>query len=163
MKRWKNTIIRFSQADKDQFNTKLETSKTSFYDTSEYKNAKKNHENALKAYNTAIEANDNKANIDALLIVLNETNAIFGAILIDEPKQFMEDSGEICPQLGERVLFIENYKEIDLLDKEIIQLSTPFYFDTGTECITITKDNYKEIDCTKALKDKPEKYIEEII
>ena len=163
MKRYKATVIKYSEIDKAQFNTKLEISKTIFYDTAEYKNSKKDYENALKAYDDAVLKDDSKADIDAFLITLEDCKAIYETVLINEPKQFMEDSGEICPQLGERVLFLEDYKEIDILEKEIIQLSTPFYFDTGTECITITKENYKDYDITKVLKEKPEKYKIELI
>ena len=161
MKRYKCTQILFSQVVKDEFDTKIVSDKTKFEDTTEYKDLKKDLENAQKAYDQSLL--DDKMDEAVYLELLEQAQSVLDTLVNSQIVVKCEDSGEICPQLGERVLFVENYNEIDILEKEIIQLSTPFYFDTGTECITITKDNYKDYDCTKALKEKPEKYKEEPI
>lgn len=74
-----------------------------------------------------------------------------------------EDSIEICPEIGKRVVFIpKNTKDTKILNEKVIQLVESFCFDDGKEIITITKDNYKDYDIDKILVEKPEKYIEEI-
>jgi hypothetical protein len=162
MKRYLATQVVYNSSDLESFNAKIESDKTKFEDTVLYKNAKKDYENALKAYDDAILKDDGKADLETLLIALEETKAIFDTLVNSQIVVKCEDSVEICPQLGERVLFVENYKEVDILEKDVIQLTTPFYFDTGTELITITKDNYKEYDIDKILIEKPEKYKEVI-
>jgi len=160
MKRYKATQIKFNEADLVGFDTKIESDKTKFEDTIEFKDAKKDYENALKAYNDEILKDDGKADLEVLLIALEETRAIFDTLVNSQIVVKCEDSVEICPQLGERVLFIENYKEIDLLDMDVIKLAKPFYIVVNDTVITITKDNYKDYDIDKILVEKPEKYKE---
>ena len=161
MKRYKATQVKYSESDLISFNTKIESDKTKFEDTTEYKDAKKDLENAQKAYDQSLL--DTKMDEVIYLELLEQAQSIFDTLINSQIVIKCEDSIIDCPQLGERVLFVENYKEKDILEKDIIQLSTPFYFDTGIEIIAITKDNYKDYDIDKILVEKPDKYIEETI
>jgi len=74
-----------------------------------------------------------------------------------------EDSIEICPQIGERCLFVEDYHEPDLLDMDLIKLSEPFFIDDGTKYKAVTIDNYKELDKVDIISIKTDKYDEKVI
>jgi hypothetical protein len=72
----------------------------------------------------------------------------------------IEDSIEICPQLGEKAIFINpdqtgnKVKQlIQLCD--VIQFGKTFLKDTGTGVIPITKDNYKSIPYLQWLNESP--------
>lgn len=77
----------------------------------------------------------------------------------------IEDSIEICPQLGEKVIFINpdqtgnKVKQlIQLCD--VVQFGRAFLKDTGTGVEPITLDNYKSIPYLEWLNESP--YQEEI-
>lgn len=158
MKRWKYNIIKYLESDLISFNTKIASDKTAFEDTVIFKDAKKDLENAQKAYDQSL-TND-KLDEVVYLELLEQAQLVFDTLINSQTVVKCEDSGEICPQLGERVLFVENYREVDILLKDVIQLSTPFYYDTGTYLIVITKDNYKDYGIDKILVEKPDKYKE---
>ena len=77
----------------------------------------------------------------------------------------IEDSIEICPQLGEKVIFI-NPDQSGNKVKQLIQLCDVIMFgktflkDTGTGVESITLDNYKSIPYLQWLNESP--YQEEI-
>lgn len=156
MKRWRYNIIKHSEIAKTEFDTKIESDKIIFENTIEYKDIKKDLENAQKVYDQSIL--DDKMDETVYLELLEQVQSVFDTLINSQIVVKCEDSGVVCPQLGERVLFIKDYREIDLLEKDIIQLSIPFYFDVGTKLIIITKDNYKDYNINNILIEKPDKY-----
>ena len=158
MKRYKETIIKHIPADKVKIKNTIDAKKSAFYDKQEYKDAKKDYEDAKKNYDKAVKDGEDQSVIDALYIIMIDTKDVYDLILKDEPKDVIEDSEIICPQIGERSLFVDECNELTLLETEIIQLSVPYWFDTGTEYLLITKDNYKNYDLKDILKEKTDKY-----
>ena len=78
-------------------------------------------------------------------------------------KNKIQDSIEICPELGKKVIFIDPEltgnkvkRFIQLCD--VIQFGKTFFYDTGTEALLITKNNYKSIPYLDWLNEIPEKY-----
>ena len=87
----------------------------------------------------------------------------------DEVKSKLEDSFLICPQVGKMAIFIDpvliknKFKKL-LQDCEMLQFGKTFLYDTGSEALPITLDNYKSIPYTQWLDEMPKKYIpDEII
>ena len=82
----------------------------------------------------------------------------------DAIKDKIEDSIVKCPELGKKVVFI-NPELIGNKVKRLIQLCNviqfgkTFFYDTGTEAIPITIDNYKSIPYLQWLNKTPEEYI----
>ncbi len=156
MKRYLATQIVFNSQDLESFNTKIESDKTKFEDTTEFKDAKKDLENAQKAYDQSL--TDEKMDEVIYLELLEQARSVFDTLINSQIVVKCEDSLIDCPQLGERVLFVENYHETDILEKEIIQLEKPFFVDDGEKFIPVTKDNYKDFKLTDILKVKTDKY-----
>ena len=83
-------------------------------------------------------------------------------------KDKIQDTIVKCPELGKKVVFIDP-KLIGNKVKQLIQLCNvirfgkTFFYDTGTEALPITIDNYKSIPYLNWLNEIPEKYIEPII
>lgn len=74
------------------------------------------------------------------------------------------DSIEKCPQIGKRCAFIDpvmtGNKVKHLLQLcDVIQFGKTFVYDTGTEALPITIDNYKSIPYLDWLNEIPEIYI----
>jgi len=162
MKRWKNTVVKYNKADLDKFVAKQAADKVKFEATSEYKTLKANLDLAQKAYNESLE--DKKADEKTALNSLETARTEFNDLHKAQTKVHYEDSVIECPELGERVVFVENYREPDVLEMSVIKLEKPFYFDDGKKFIEVTERNYKEFDKTKILKEKTDKYdLEEII
>lgn len=162
MKRYKATIVKWNKADLDKFDAKQLADRTKFEATTDYKDLKANLVNAQKSYDLSLE--DKKADEKVTLKLLETARAEFNALLATQVKVHYEDSEVDCPELGERVTFVENYQEVDVLEMSVIKLEKPFYFDDGKTFIEVTEKNYKEYDKAKILKEKTDKYdIEEII
>ena len=82
----------------------------------------------------------------------------------DAIKDKIEDTVERCPQLGKPIICIDpvmtgnKVKQlIQLCD--VIQFGKTFVYDTGTEALPITLDNYKSISYLLWLNESP--YVEE--
>ena len=78
-------------------------------------------------------------------------------------KEKIQDSIIKCPELGKKVVFIDpeltGNKVKHLLQLcNVIRFGKVFFYDTGTEALPITIDNYKTIDYTLWLNEMPEKY-----
>ncbi len=81
----------------------------------------------------------------------------------DAIKDKIEDTIVVCPQIGKKIVFIDTEltgnKVKQLLQLcDIIQFGRTFFYDTGTEALTITIDNYKSIPYLQWLSGIPEKY-----
>ena len=81
----------------------------------------------------------------------------------DAVKNKIEDVIIICPQLGKKVVFIDPKLTGNKVKKllslcEIIRFGMSFFYDTGTEAIPVTVENYKSISYLKWLDKIPEKY-----
>lgn len=82
----------------------------------------------------------------------------------DEVKSKLEDSFLVCPQIGQMTIFIDpsltqsKFKKL-LQDSEMLQFGKTFLYDTGSEALPITLDNYKSIPYTQWLDEMPKKYI----
>lgn len=81
----------------------------------------------------------------------------------DTIKNKIEDSIVKCPELGKKTVFIDpeliGNKVKHLLQLcNVIQFGKTFLYDTGTEVVAITIENYKSIDYKLWLNEIPEKY-----
>ena len=152
MKRWLSTQIKYSEAEKTAFDTKQTAKVLIFENLPVYKAA-------LKAVTDTQKLLDNDVNNETLQATLQTAKNTLAAINENRPKKVYEDSALVCPQLGERVLFVnDTYNELDLLDMELIKLGIPLYYDTGTEWKLINETNYTTVDKTKVVKTKDAKY-----
>jgi len=152
MKRWLSTQIKYSEAELTDFENKQTEKVLAFENLPVYKAALK----AVIDTEAALVKDPNNVTLQAKLE--NAKNTLAG-INENRPQKVYEDSALVCPQFGERVLFIDNtYNELDLLDKELIKLGVPLYYDTGTEWQLINETNYKTVDKTKVVKTKDNKY-----
>jgi hypothetical protein len=81
----------------------------------------------------------------------------------DVIKDKIEDTVLVCPQLGEIVIFINSeltgnkVKQLIQLC-EVIEFGKTFCYDTGSEALPITKDNYRSINYLDWLNEIPEQY-----
>lgn len=82
----------------------------------------------------------------------------------DVIKNKIEDSFLICPQVRQMAIFIDpvltknKFKKL-LQDSEMLQFGKTFLYDTGSEALPITLNNYKSIPYTQWLDEMPKKYI----
>ena len=152
MKRWLSTQIRFSEAELTALETKVKEKVLVFENLPVYKAALKAVVNTEKL----LEKDPDNETLKATLETAKNTLA---GVNENRPQKQYEDSVEVCLQLGERVVFMDNsYNELDLLDKELIKLGVPMYVDTGTEWKLINEVNYTTVDKTKVVKVKDTKY-----
>ena len=82
----------------------------------------------------------------------------------DAIKNKIQDTIVKCPELGKTVVFIDpkltGNKVKHLLQLcDVIQFGKTFVYDTGTEALPITIDNYKSIPYLDWLNEIPEIYI----
>lgn len=85
----------------------------------------------------------------------------------DAIKDKIEDSVERCSQERVKTLFVDpkltgNKVKHFLQLCKVIRFGRTFFYDTGTEALPITIDNYKSIPYLDWLNEIPEKYITEI-
>ena len=157
MKRYLATILVYDEINKSQLENYISNKNTIFFNSVEYTTAKEAHDAILKEYNEALESKE-KIDFTKIEETLENVTIALNLVLKNKPKEIIEDSIEICPQIGERGLFIENYREVDILEKQVIQLDKPFYVDDGKEYISVTEKNYKEFKLNDILKEKTDKY-----
>ena len=163
MKRYKATTLKYKDVDKTEIEAFYKIKIEAFYNTDEYILLKKAYDSAvITANESAVETKDLeveflKKDVELVSIARENLNKL------KPPTLLIEDSIVDCPQIGERVLWIEGYKETNLLDKDLIKLSEPFFIDDGKKYIPVTIDNYKEIDKVNIISVKTDKYdIEEV-
>ena len=163
MKRYKATTLKYKEVDKAQIEAFYKIKMDAFHNTDEYISLKSDYDSAvIKAKDGAVENKDLdveflKEDVELVSIARENLNKL------KPPTLLIEDSIVDCPQLGERVLWTEGYKEVDLLDKDLIKLSEPFFIDDGKEYKTVTIDNYKELDKVDIISIKTDRYDEKVI
>ena len=152
MKRWLNTQIKFSEAELTAFETKQKAKVLIFENLPAYKAA-------LKAVTDTEKLLDKDPKNETLQATLQTAKNTLAAINENRPKKVYEDSALICPQLGGRVLFVDDtYNELDLLDMELIKVGVPLYYNTGKEWQLINETNFTTVDKTKVVTTTDEKY-----
>nr|AKH47535.1 hypothetical protein [uncultured marine virus] len=75
-----------------------------------------------------------------------------------------EDSVVFSPEYNKRVIYVPSeVKDKELLKHIILKLSSPFWFDNGSEFIAVNPNNYKDFSFDKILNEKTDKYsVEEL-